>query len=222
MNDEPMMIDETDDEPATPRATSSSWKKAQFIVAGLSSLFVVSLVMADDWGKTFGGATRAQVAEFELAMNDYFDEAQSRGLSRVAVDLFETDQSRVAYEQATGTAAALGYRNTTKARDMFTVLAVLHNDNTPPPLILTTEQVAEIDRQQGSAAAAPDFDWTTARPLEDDTPWVMRDIAAGIWTAFKAVAIPFVVVWLLLWLCELFWWFLMDRLHDVANAVRRR
>ena len=75
-------------------------------------------------------------------------------------------------------------------------------------------QVAEIE-------VADDFDWTSARPVENDDPWVMRDIPAGLWVAIQAAAIAFVGAWLLLKLCELFWWFLMDRLRDVANAVRK-
>jgi hypothetical protein len=52
-------------------------------------------------------------------------------------------------------------------------------------------------------------------------PWVMRNIPAGMWLAVKTAAIAFVVTWILLKLCELLWWFLMDRLRDIANAVRR-
>jgi hypothetical protein len=231
MNDEPMMIDETENEPTTPRATAASWKKAQLLVAGLAALFAISIVVSDEWHKTFDGPTKAQVAEFEQEMNDYFDEAQSQGVARVTTDLFEPDQRGAVFgstrsmtearERLQEAARDLGYQNATKAKDMFTVLAVLHNDSMPMPKILTAEQVAEIDRQQRSAAAEPDFDWTTARPLENDKPWVMRDIPAGLWATIQAAVITFVAVWLLLWLCELLWWFLMDRLHDVANAVRR-
>jgi len=229
MNDEPMMIDETEDTPTTPRTTAASWKKAQFIAAGLAALLALGIVVSDQWNTKFDGPTAAEITAFEQAMHHYFDEAQNQGVARVTTALFERDQrgalfgsnrsTEKARQRVQAAARALGYGNIDKAKDMFTVLAFLHNDSMPLPKMLTTEQVIEIDRMQRSD---PDFDWTTARPVEDDKPWVMRDIPAGLWTAIQAVVITFVVVWLLLWLCELLWWFLMDRLHDVANAVRRR
>ena len=228
MNDEPMMVDETEDFQQHRRSPRRSWKIFQLVVAGLLTAFVVSMTLTDQWGKTFGGATKAQIAEFEMVTNDYFDEAQGQGVARVTVDLFKPDEMGAAFgstksmakarQRAQEVARALGYQNITKAGHMFSVLAVLHNDSMPPPKILTAKQVAEIDRQQSFDEG---FDWTSARPVENDEPWVMRDIPAGLWAGIQAAAIAFVGVWLVLKLCELFWWFLMDRLRDVANAVRR-
>ena len=224
MNDEPMMVDETEDLGQPRRSTKRSWKIFQLVVAGLLTAFVVAMTLADQWGKTFGGATKAQIAEFEMATNNYFDEAQGQGVARVTVDLFKPDEIGAAFgstksmakarQRAQEIARALGYQNIAKAGDMFSVLAILHNDSMPPPKILTAKQVAEIE-------VADDFDWRSARPVENDEPWVMRDIPAGLWAGIQAAAIAFVGVWLVLKLCELFWWFLMDRLRDVANAVRR-
>jgi hypothetical protein len=228
MNDEPMMVDETEDFQQHRRSPRRSWKIFQLVVAGLLTAFVVAMTLTDQWGKTFGGATKAQIAEFEMATNDYFDEAQGQGVARVTVDLFKPDEMGAAFgstksmakarQRAQEVARALGYQNITKAGDMFSVLAILHNDSMPPPKILTAKQVAEIDRQQ---SFDEDFDWRSARPMENDEPWVMRDIPAGLWAGIQAAAIAFVGVWLVLKLCELFWWFLMDRLRDVANAVRK-
>jgi hypothetical protein len=228
MNDEPMMVDETEDLGQPRRGTKRSWKIFQLVVAGLLTAFVVAMTLTDQWGKTFGGATKAQIAEFEMATNNYFDEAQGQGVARVTVDLFKPDEMGAAFgstksmakarQRAQEIARALGYQNITKAGDMFSVLAILHNDSMPPPKILTAKQVAEIDRQQSFDEG---FDWRSARPVENDEPWVMRNIPAGLWAGIQAAAIAFVGVWLVLKLCELFWWFLMDRLRDVANAVRR-
>lgn len=228
MNDEPMMVDETEDFQQHRRSPRRSWKIFQLVVAGLLTAFVVAMTLTDQWGKTFGGATKAQIAEFEMATNDYFDEAQGQGVARVTVDLFKPDEMGAAFgstkrmakarQRAQEIARALGYQNITKAGDMFSVLAILHNDSMPPPKILTAKQVAEIDRQQSFDEG---FDWRSAGPVENDEPWVMRDIPAGLWAGIQAAAIAFVGVWLVLKLCELFWWFLMDRLRDVANAVRR-
>ena len=228
MNDEPMMVDETEDFQQHRRSPRGSWKIFQLVVAGLLTAFVVAMTLTDQWGKTFGGATKAQIAEFEMATNDYFDEAQGQGVARVTVDLFKPDEMGAAFgstksmakarQRAQEIARALGYQNITKAGDMFSVLAILHNDSMPPPKILTAKQVAEIDRQQSFDEG---FDWRSARPVENDEPWVMRNIPAGLWAGIQAAAIAFVGVWLVLKLCELFWWFLMDRLRDVANAVRR-
>ena len=228
MNDEPMMVDETEDFQQHRRSPRRSWKIFQLVVAGLLTAFVVAMTLTDQWGKTFGGATKAQIAEFEMATNDYFDEAQGQGVARVTVDLFKPDEMGAAFgstkrmakarQRAQEIARALGYQNITKAGDMFSALAILHNDSMPPPKILTAKQVAEIDRQQSFDEG---FDWRSARPVENDEPWVMRDIPAGLWAGIQAAAIAFVGVWLVLKLCELFWWFLMDRLRDVANAVRR-
>jgi len=241
MNDEPMMVDETEDFGQPRRSPRRSWKIFQLVVAGLLAAFVVVMTLTDQWGETFGGATKAQIAEFEMAANDYFDEAQGQGVARVTVDLFKPDQMGAVFgstrrmaksrQRAQEVARALGYQNITKAEDMFSVLAFLHNDSMPPPKMLTAKQVAEIDRERSDQTltaeqvaeiqVADDFDWTSARPVENDDPWVMRDIPAGLWVAIQAAAIAFVGVWLLLKLCELFWWFLMDRLRDVANAVRK-
>ena len=228
MNDEPMMVDETENFQQHRRSPKSSWKIFQLVVAGLLTAFVVAMTLTDQWGKTFGGATKAQIAEFEMATNDYFDEAQGQGVARVTVDLFKPDEMGAAFgstksmakarQRAQEVARALGYQNITKAGDMFSVLAILHNDSMPPPKILTAKQVADIDRQQSFDEG---FDWRSARPVENDEPWVMRNIPAGLWAGIQAAAIAFVGVWLVLKLCELFWWFLMDRLRDVANAVRR-
>lgn len=225
-----MMIDEAEGIEQPRRSTRRSWKIFQLVVAGLATLFVVSMVVTDQWDKTFGGATKAQIAEFELALNDYFDEAQSEGVSSVTIALLKPDRMGEVFgstksmakarQRAQEVARSLGYQNLAKAEDMFIVLAGLHNDSMPPPKTLTAEQVAEIERQQ-SLAAAEGFDWTTARLVENDKPWVMRDIPAGLWAAIQAAAIAFVAAWLLLKLCELLWWFLMDRLRDVANAVRK-
>ena len=228
MNDEPMMVDETENFQQHRRSPKRSWKIFQLVVAGLLTAFVVAMTLTDQWGKTFGGATKAQIAEFEMATNDYFDEAQGQGVARVTVDLFKPDEMGAAFgstksmakarQRAQEIARALGYQNITKAGDMFSVLAILHNDSMPPPKILTAKQVAEIYRQQSFDEG---FDWRSARPVENDEPWVMRNIPAGLWAGIQAAAIAFVGVWLVLKLCELFWWFLMDRLRDVANAVRR-
>ena len=228
MNDEPMMVDETENFQQHRRSPKRSWNIFQLVVAGLLTAFVVAMTLTDQWGKTFGGATKAQIAEFEMATNDFFDEAQGQGVARVTVDLFKPDEMGAAFgstksmakarQRAQEIARALGYQNITKAGDMFSVLAILHNDSMPPPKILTAKQVAEIDRQQSFDEG---FYWRSARPVENDEPWVMRNIPAGLWAGIKAAAIAFVGVWLVLKLCELFWWFLMDRLRDVANAVRR-
>lgn len=216
MNDEPMMIDETEEFDKPRRSTQRSWKMFQFVVAGLLTVFVVAMMLADHGGETFGGATEASIAKFEQAMNDYFDAAQRRGLARVSMRSYDPlvpDAQGVADERLAGTdkerrrvqeaVGEMNYSNKRKAEDMFTVLAALHNSS----LVSDT--------------ANTEFDWTTARPLENESPWVMRNIPAGIWLAFKTAVIAFVAAWLLLKLCELLWWFLMDRLHDVANAVRK-
>jgi hypothetical protein len=224
MHDEPMMIDETEDFEQPRRSTRRSWKMFQLVVAGLLTGFVVTMTLADEWSKTFGGATKAQIAELEMAMNNYFDQAQSQGVARVTIDLFKPDQMGAVFgstrsmararQRAQEVARSLGYQNITKAKDMFTVLAALHNDSMPPPKTLTAEQVAEIE-------VADDFDWASARLVENDDPWVMRNIPKGVWTAVKAATIAFVAAWLLLKLCELIWWFFIDRLRDVADAVRK-
>lgn len=228
MNDEPMMVDETEDFQQPRRSPRRSWKIFQLVVAGLLTAFVVAMALTDKWGETFGGATNSLIAEFEMAANDYFDEAQGQGVTRVTVNLFMPDQMGTVFgstksmakarQRAQEVARALGNQNITKAGDMFSVLALLHNDSMPPPKILTAKQVAEIDRQQSFDEG---FDWRSARPVENDEPWVMRDIPAGLWAGIQAAAIAFVGVWLLLKLCELFWWFLIDRLRDVADAVRK-
>jgi len=210
MNDEPMMINETDDEPTALRTTAASWKKAQLILAGLASIFAVGVVMSDDWSKTFGGATEAQIAGFEKAMKDYFDEAERRGLREVTKRRFsplKADEYGRSHEKAVGTlearerleavAQSMGRSNSGKAEAAFIARARDHN---------------------GDGISAEEFLKLVAA---DGEPWVMRNVAAGVWTVLKTAVIAFAGVWLLLKLCELFWWFLMDRLRDVANAVRR-
>jgi hypothetical protein len=210
MNDEPMMIDETEDFEEPRRSTRRSWKILQLVIAGIASLFVAAIATSSEWDRTFGGVTKAQVAEFERAKEEYFAEAEKRGLTDISTStyLLEPDVFGRAVEKENGTYEArerlielvrnMGYGNRNKAVAAFRFETRMHNKGS-----VSSEELVE-------AMSA------------DAEPWVMRSITAGIWLAVKAAAIAFVVAWLLLKLCELLWWFLMDRLHDVANAVRRR
>lgn len=211
MNDEPMMIDETDDFAEPRRSTRRSWKIFQLVVAGILTLFVVAMMLGERSGDTFGGATKASVAEFEAAMNEYFDEAERRNLDRVAIgdynplrgdslsEAVERDKGILpARERLRELVDAMNYSNADKAKAEFAFRAHQFNGGPIPDSVFV----------EGVAA--------------DGRPWVMRNIAAGVWAIIKAAIIAFVAAWLLLKMCELFWWFLMDRLHDVANAVRKR
>ena len=216
MNDEPMMIDETEDFEQPRRSTRRSWKILQLVIAGLVALLVASIATSSEWDKTFGGATKAEVAEFERAKNEYFDEAEKRGLTEISLGtyLLEPEVFGRADEQEKGTyelrqplielVRDMGYSNRNKAVAAFRFDARLHNS-----------------RMQHGTSRVSNEEMTEALSA-DAEPWVMRSITVGIWLAVKAAAMAFVVAWLLLKLCELLWWFLMDRLHDVANAVRRR
>ncbi len=211
MNDEPMMIDETEDFEETRRSTRRSWKILQLVIAGLVALFVASIATSSEWDKTFGGITEAQIAELKEGLKAYFNEVKARGVKQVTMDTYNPirpDQYSEATEIAEGTYDArerirrlvdrMNYSNRKKAQARFALSAHLHNRDEIP-----LEAILEGEDDSGRA-------------------WVMRNIPAGLWVVIKAVTIAFVAAWLLLWLCELFWWFLMDRLHDMANAVRRR
>jgi len=210
------MIDETEELEESRRSTRRSWKILQLVIAGLVALFVASIATSSEWDKTFGGVTTAGVAEFERAKDEYFAEAERRGLTEISLGtyLLEPDVFGRADEQERGTyelrqrlielVRDMGYSNRSKAVAAFTFDARLHN--------------SRAQHGKGRVSVEQMEDALSA----DGEPWVMRSIAAGIWLAVKAAAIAFVVAWLLLKLCELLWWFLMDRLHDVANAVRRR
>jgi hypothetical protein len=211
MNDEPMMIDETEDFEEPRRSTRRSWKIFQLAIAGLLSLLVVALILGERWGETFGGATEASIAEFEQAMNEYFEAAKSRELTQITMqsyDHLKADPSGGIVERDKGTydarervrklAGAMNYSNWQKANAQFALRVYVYN----------------------GAKRIPADVVTNGMPDEGE-PWVMRNIPAGIWLAVKTAAIAFVVTWVLLKLCELLWWFLMDRLRDISNAVRR-
>ena len=211
MNDEPMMIDETEDFEEPRRSTRRSWKILQLVIAGLVALFVASIATSSEWDKTFGGVTEAQLGQFDQNLKAYFDEANARGVAQVTMDTYNPirpNQFSEAFEVAKGTYDArerlrklvdgMSYSNRQKAQARFALSAHLHNGDEIP-----AEVVVEGADDSGRA-------------------WVTRNIAAGLWVTLKAAVMAFVVAWLLLKLCELLWWFLMDRLHDVANAVRRR
>jgi uncharacterized membrane protein YccC len=188
----------------------------QLVIAGLVALFVASIATSSEWDKTFGGATTAGVAEFERAKDEYFAEAERRNLTEISLGtyLLEPDVFGRADEQEKGTyelrqrlielVRDMGYSNRNKALAAFRFDARLHNSRVQHG----TSRVSDEEMREALSA--------------DGDPWVMCSIAAGIWIAVKAAAIAFVVAWLLMKLCELLWWFLLDRLHDVANAVRRR
>jgi hypothetical protein len=212
MNDDPMMIDETEDFEEPRRSTRRSWKVLQLVIPGILTLFVVTLLLGERWGETFGGATEASIAEFEQAMNKYFDEAKSRDLTQVTMQSYDhlradtageiEERDKGIYnarERVRKLADAMNYSNRQKAKAQFTLRAYVYNEAERIP----AEVVAE------------------GMPGEGE-PWVMRNIPAGMWLAVKTAAIAFAVTWIALKFCELLWWFLMDRLHDVANAVRRR
>lgn len=211
MNDEPTMIDETEDLEQHRRSPRRSWKIFQLVVAGLLTAFVVSMTLTDQWGETFGGATKAQIAEFERTTSEYFDAVERRGLTEVSMrsyNLIEPDEAGRVAEIEKGTHEArervlksvdrMSSSNMQKARARFGVEAYDHNR----AKILPAEVVLEMI--PGEAR-----------------PWVMRSVTAGIWLALKTAAITFAAAWLFLKLCELFWWFFIDRLRDVADAVRK-
>ena len=102
-----------------------------------------------------------------------------------------------ARERLQGLVSSMNYGNKDKAEAGFTFSARLHNKGT-----VTIDEMAEYMSAEAK-------------------PWVMRSITAGLWLALKTAAITFVAAWLLLKLCELFWWFFIDRLRDVADAVRK-
>ncbi len=210
MHDEPMMIDETEDVAEPRRSTRRSWKKFQLVVAGLLTLLVVAIMLGERSGDTFGGATTASVAEFETAMNEYFDKAEQRSLDRVAIGDYnplQADSLSEAVEREKGLLPArerlrelvdaMNYSNADKAKAEFAFWAHQFNGGPIPDSVFV----------EGVAA--------------DGRPWVMRNIAAGVWAIVKAAIIAFVAAWLLLKLCELFWWFFIDRLRDIADAVRK-
>ena len=210
MNDEPMMVDETEDFGQPRRSTKRSWRLFQWVVAGLATLLIAGIVTTHHWGNTFGGATKSKIAELEQAMTEYFDEAESRNLSQVTMASYNplrTDEYSEAVEREKGTydarervrklADSMNFINSEKAQAQFLFRAYTYNGSGIP----------DVTFQKAAAA--------------ESEPWVMRSVMAGIWLALKTAVITFLAAWFLLKLCELFWWFLMDRLHDVANAVRK-
>jgi hypothetical protein len=214
MNDEPMMIDETEDFAEPRRGARRSWKKFQLVVTGLVAVFVAWVAVAspasNNWNKTFGGITEAHIAKFEQAMDEYFDEVERRNLTRVTMaryDSLQPDEYSEAEEVEKGTYDArerlrklvdgMNYSNRQKARARFALWAHSHNGDEIPSEVI-------LEGADGSGRA-----------------WVMRNIPAGVWTAIKAAVIAFVATWLFLKLCELIWWFFIDRVRDVADAVRK-
>lgn len=214
MHDEPMMIDETEDFAEPRRGARRSWKKFQLLVAGLVAVLVAWVAAAspasNNWNTTFGGITEAHIAKFEQAMDKYFDEVEKRNLTRVTMaryDSLQPDEYSEAEEVEKGTYDArervrklvdgMNYFNRQKARAQFAFRVHERNGDPIPNEVFV----------QGIPG--------------DGRAWIMRNIPAGVWTAIKAAVIAFVATWLLLKLCELFWWFLIDRVRDVADAVRK-
>jgi hypothetical protein len=210
MNDEPMMVDETEDFGQPRRSPRRSWRLFQWVVAGLATLLIAGIVTTHHWGNTFGGATKSKIAEFEQAMTEYFDEAESRNLSQVTMASYNplrTDEYSEAVEREKGTydarervrklADSMNFINSEKAQAQFLFRAYTYNGSGIP----------DVTFQKAAAA--------------ESEPWVMRSVMAGIWLAIKTAVITFVASWLVLKLCELFWWFFIDRLRDVADAVRK-
>jgi hypothetical protein len=212
MNDEPMMIDETEDLEEPRRSTRRSWKMLQLVIAGLIAILAVSLVTIEGSDHTFWGTTKAHIAEFEQAMNEYFDAAERRNLAQVTMqpyDRLSADEAGEIVERDKGTydarervrklVDAMNYSNRQKAKAQFTLRVHVYNGADTIPADVVLEGMPNEGR-----------------------PWVMRNTLAGMWLLVKTAVIAFAVTWIVLKLCELLWWFLMDRLHDVANAVRRR
>jgi hypothetical protein len=210
MNDEPMMVDETEDFQQYRRSPRRSWKIFQLVVAGLVTIFAAFAVTANDWDKTFGGIAAGRIAKFEQAMDEYFDEVEKRNLTRVTMARFDSvrpDEYSEAEEIERGTYGArehvrelvdgMNYSNREKARAQFAFRAYERNGD-PIPGDVFLEGIPG-----------------------DGRAWIMRNIPAGVWNAIKAAVIGFVAAWLVLKLCELFWWFFIDRLRDVADAVRK-
>ena len=214
MNDEPMMIDETEDEPTATRATGMSWKRARLVVPSVMALLLAALFTTEGiW--EFSGTTDAEIGELRQAIDDYISEVEAQGAQSITMQSYDpllptaegetietlsgTSEKRQRVREIAG---RMTYSNKKKAEAEFVHKARLHNSGGR----LTPEELAE-------AIAA------------DRRAWHTRDVPLGIWRAFvrsaTAAAIAFVVCWLLVRAAEGIWWFMIDRLHDIANAVRR-
>jgi hypothetical protein len=213
MNDEPMMIDETEDEPKATRTTGKSWKRARLVVPSAMALLLAAIYTTEIW--EFSGTTDTEIGELRQAIDDYISDVEAQGAQSITMQshdpLLPTAEGET-IETLSGTsekrqrvreiASRMDYSNEKKAEAEFVHKARLHNSGGR----LTPEELAE-------AIAA------------DRRAWHMRNVPLGIWRAFvrsaTAAAIAFVVCWLLVRAAEGIWWFMIDRLHDIAKAVRR-
>jgi hypothetical protein len=214
MNDEPMMIDETEDEPSAARRTATSWKKARLIVPAAAAMLLAAL-FATEGSWEFSGTTDAEIAELRQAIDDYISEVEAQGAQEITMQTYDpllptadgktietlsgTFEKRMRVSEIAG---RMNLNNEGKAEAEFVHKARLHNRGGR----ITPDELAEA--------------FTAGRRA-----WQIRDIPVGVWRTFvamvKAAAITFVVCWLLVRAAEGVWWFLIDRLHDIANAVRR-
>jgi hypothetical protein len=214
MNDEPMMIDEADENSDNPRSTSLSWKKARLALPMIAALITGAIVAASQWGANTDGTSEAQIAEFRQAVDDYFAEAQRQGMSEVTMRPYEpleatddgqtveilndTDLKRHRVQEIV---ERMGYENQRKAEALFRHEARFYNSGS-----ITDKEMAEA-------------------VVADRREWKMRSAVGGAFRTLSevvfAASIAFVVVWLVVRACESIWWFFVDRLHDLVNAVRR-
>jgi hypothetical protein len=214
MNDEPMMIDETEESSAYPRSTARTWKKARLVVPAMAALLTAAIVVASQWSVNMGGTTAAQIAEFRQAVDEYFAEAQRQGMTEVTMrsyDPLEATEDGQTVEtlndidlkrqRVQEIAERMGYENKRKAEALFRHEARLYTNG------------ALTDKEMAEAVVA------------ERKEWKMRSIFGGVGRAVSeavlAAVIAFVVVWLVVRACEGVWWFLVDRLQDLVNAVRR-
>jgi len=215
MNDEPMMIDETEESSAHPRSTALTWKKARLVVPAVAALLTAGIVVASQWSINMSGTTEAQIAEFRQAVDDYFAEAQRQGMTEVTMrsyapleatedgqtveTLNDVDLKRQRMQEI---AKQMGYANKRKAEALFRLEARLYTNG------------ALTDKEMAEAVVA------------ERKEWKMRGIFGGVGRTISDVAlaavIAFVIVWLVVRACEGVWWFFVDRLQDLVNAVRRQ
>jgi hypothetical protein len=208
MNEPSVKITDENTSPPPDSPRKRSWRTFRIVVATLVTLFLVAAIPS--WDQTFGGVSERGIAEFEQRLGEYFEEVKARGLTRVSMAPYNPlrpDQFSEASEIAKGTHDArerlrrlvdgMNYSNRQKAQAQFAFSAHRHNGDGIPVEVL-------LEGMDDSGRA-----------------WVMRNIPAGVWGALKVGAISFAAIWIFLKLCELFWWFLIDRLRDVADAVRK-
>ena len=199
--------------PANRHDTSHSWRVAKailvWLLSGLASLIGFSVA----YSNASKGDSDTKLAEFEASLKNYIRAAAKAGDSKIqGVDYerynieissrpyLEEDASRLS--RSTND---LSYQNADRAKAVINQTVAEYN-------FAQSANPVDLRVHSDLSLKALKRDWVRINTFDA--------VLKGLGIAAVAGGVTWIVAWLMVVGLALIWWFLMDRLRDIARAIK--